>query len=118
MDFDARFEILRGAGMLTAEDEEKVRAVIRYFAQHCQLTLTEENASSMVTHLCAALGRTRRGEPVEPLDPEVYAETRQEPTFGQALEITQGIVREILPEMPEEEQKFLIMHIGVLLAQE
>lgn len=117
MDFEARFAILRQAGMLTAQDEEAVKAVIAYFERNGQLTLTEENASSMVTHLCAALGRIRRGEPVEPLDPEVYEETRQEPTFAQALKITRDIVRDILPELPEEEQKFLTMHIGVLLAQ-
>lgn len=43
--------------------------------------MTEENASAMITHLCVALGRIHRGEPVEPLDEEVYEETSQEPTF-------------------------------------
>ena len=41
----------------------------------------------------------------------------QEPTFPQALEMTQGLVKEVLPGLPEDEQKFLTMHIGVLLAQ-
>ena len=74
--------------------------------------MTEENASAMITHLCAALGRIHRGEPVEPLDEEVYEETSQEPTFPKALEATQALVREILPDLPEDEQKFLTMHIG------
>lgn len=118
MDFEPRLKILREAGMLTADDEEKVRAVIDYFARRHQLRLTEENASSMITHLCAALDRIRRGEPVEPLDPEVYEETRQEPVFDRALQATREIVEEILPDLPAEEQKFLTMHIGVLLAQQ
>ena len=51
------------------------------------------------------------------LDEEVYEETSQEPTFPKALEATQALVREILPDLPEDEQKFLTMHIGVVLAQ-
>lgn len=91
--------------------------MIRFFQEKYGLTLTEENASAMITHLCAALGRIHRGEPVEPLDEEVYEETSQEPTFPKALEATQALVREILPDLPEDEQKFLTMHIGVVLAQ-
>ena len=102
---------------LSEEDYRKVQDVIRFFQEKYGLTLTEENASAMVTHLCAALGRIHRGEPVEPLDEEVYEETSQEPTFPKALEATQALVREILPDLPEDEQKFLTMHIGVVLAQ-
>ena len=111
MDFEPRLTILHQAGMLSEED------VIRFFQEKYGLTLTEENASAMITHLCAALGRIPRGEPVEPLDEEVYEETSQEPTFPKALEATQALVREILPDLPEDEQKFLTMHIGVVLAQ-
>lgn len=117
MDFEPRLSILRQAGMLSDEDYQKVQDVIRYFQEKYDLTLTEENASSMITHLCAALGRIQRGEPVEPLDEEVYEETKEEPAFPKALEATQEIVRDILPGLPENERKFLTMHIGVLLAQ-
>lgn len=118
MDFEPRLTILHQAGMLSEEDCRKVQDVIRFFQEKYGLTLTEENASAMITHLCAALGRIHRGEPVEPLDEEVYEETSQEPTFPKALEATQALVREILPEiLPEDEQKFLTMHIGVVLAQ-
>lgn len=118
MDFEPRLSILRQAGMLSDEDYQKVQDVIHYFKEKYGLTLTEENASSMITHLCAALGRISRGEPVEPLDEDVYEETKQEPTFPKALEATQGLVKEILPGLPEDEQKFLTMHIGVVLAQQ
>ena len=110
MDFEPRLTILHQAGMLSEEDYRKVQDVIRFFQEKYGLTLTEENASAMITHLCAALGRIHRGEPVEPLDEEVY-------TFPKALEATQALVREILPDLPEDEQKFLTMHIGVVLAQ-
>ena len=83
MDFEPRLTILHQAGMLSEEDCRKVQDVIRFFQEKYGLTLTEENASAMITHLCAALGRIHRGEPVE----------------------------------PEDEQKFLTMHIGVVLAQ-
>ena len=81
MDFEPRLTILHQAGMLSEEDYRKVQDVIRFFQEKYGLTLTEENASAMITHLCAALGRIHRGEPVEPLDEEVYEETSQEPTF-------------------------------------
>ena len=85
MDFEPRLTILHQAGMLSEEDYRKVQDVIRFFQEKYGLTLTEENASAMITHLCAALGRIHRGEPVEPLDEEVYEETSQEPTFPKAL---------------------------------
>ena len=75
MDFEPRLTILHQAGMLSEEDYRKVQDVIRFFQEKYGLTLTEENASAMITHLCAALGRIHRGEPVEPLDEEVYEET-------------------------------------------
>lgn len=84
MDFEPRLTILHQAGMLSEEDCRKVQDVIRFFQEKYGLTLTEENASAMITHLCAALGRIHRGEPVEPLDEEVYEETSQEPTFPKA----------------------------------
>ena len=86
MDFEPRLTILHQAGMLSEEDYRKVQDVIRFFQEKYGLTLTEENASAMITHLCAALGRIHRGEPVEPLDEEVYEETSQEPTFPKADE--------------------------------
>lgn len=92
MDFEPRLTILHQAGMLSEEDCRKVQDVIRFFQEKYGLTLTEENASAMITHLCAALGRIHRGEPVEPLDEEVYEETSQEPTFPKALEATQALV--------------------------
>lgn len=79
MDFEPRLTILHQAGMLSEEDYRKVQDVIRFFQEKYGLTLTEENASAMITHLCAALGRIHRGEPVEPLDEEVYEETSQDP---------------------------------------
>ena len=72
MDFEPRLTILHQAGMLSDEDYRKVQDVIRFFQEKYGLTLTEENASAMITHLCAALGRIHRGEPVEPLDEEIY----------------------------------------------
>ena len=77
MDFEPRLTILHQAGMLSEEDCRKVQDVIRFFQEKYGLTLTEENASAMITHLCAALGRIHRGEPVEPLDEEVYEEGRR-----------------------------------------
>ena len=63
MDFEPRLTILHQAGMLSEEDYRKVQDVIRFFQEKYGLTLTEENASAMITHLCAALGRIHRGEP-------------------------------------------------------
>ena len=53
---------------------------------------------------------------MEPLDEDVYESTKEEPTFERAYAITQELVTRILPDLPEPEQKFLTMHIGVILA--
>lgn len=60
MDFEPRLTILHQAGMLSEEDYRKVQDVIRFFQEKYGLTLTEENASAMITHLCAALAHPPR----------------------------------------------------------
>ena len=107
MDFEPRLTILHQAGMLSEEDCRKVQDVIRFFQEKYGLTLTEENASAMITHLCAALGRIHRGEPV--FDEQKFCKVCGH-KFPEAAPAPQ-------PDLPEDEQKFLTMHIGVVLAQ-
>jgi len=114
MSLEHRLRLLTEGGMLRPESLERVRRILAYFSDVHGILLTEENAAAFVTHLCCALERTAKGEPVEELDPEIYEETRAEPTFEKALAVSRDLLA-MNPELPESELKYITMHVGVLL---
>jgi transcriptional antiterminator len=114
-DIKIRMNILKDSGTLSQKNYDNVIQVIKYFKDKYNIELTEENASAFVTHLCMALERADKGEPVEPLDRGVYEAASQEPTFAEASACSREI-REILPQIPDVEAEYICMHVGVMLA--
>lgn len=117
MNFDQRFQILRGCGRLSDDNEALAREMLAYLNEAFDLALTEEWGGMLVTHLCAALERISRGEAVAPIDEEVYAACREEPAFPRAQAIA-GALRVQFPVLPAEELRYLTLHLGNLLSEE
>ena len=113
MAFEERLSILQGAGLLSQEDRRKVEEIIAFLGER-GLPMEEETATGFVTHLCAALDRVRKGEPIETFDPETYASMQQEPNFQEAWEMGREVYQKV-PDLPEAEQKFITLHLQALL---
>jgi len=115
MDLEPRLAILREGGLLSDENYGRVREIITFLREKHGLDINEDNAAAFITHICAAFERICKGEGIEPIDPEIYEETQQEPTFGRALKISTEI-QKLHFILPDEELSYITMHIGVLLA--
>ena len=114
MDLEPRLEILRQGGLLSPDNEERIRGIIAYFQNRQNIELTEDNAAAFITHMCSSLERISRDEPIQEIDPDVYQDATQEPTFEMAHRISLDI-QELYPMIPDMELKFIIMHVGALL---
>ena len=113
-DLSRRLDILMEGGVLGEENFKRVSQIIRYFKERYGIELTEENSSAFITHLCSALERIVKGEPVEELDKEIYEDVVIHPMFGQA-DIISNELREMYPIIPESELMYLNMHLNLLL---
>lgn len=115
MELKERMDLLLNAGVLSQKNYENVEKVIDYFKQQHGITLTEENASAFITHLCMALERLDKGEEVKPLDRAVFEEVKQEDSYAQAAACCSDMNR-MLPQLPEAEAEYICTHVGVMLA--
>ena len=111
---DPRLAILRQGGLLSYENYGRVQDIIALLREEHNLELTEDNAATFITHLCAALERISRGEITEELDPDIYEATKSEPVFDKALLISLELQKRHSI-LPDSELKFITMHIGALL---
>jgi transcriptional antiterminator len=102
--------------MLSEENYRKIVEVVDYFGKKQDIALDEENAATFITHLCGALERIDRGEKINMIDDEVYNSAKEEATFERALRIGNEL-SELLECIPEEELKFIVTHVGVLLSR-
>jgi len=113
---EPRLAVLRQGGLLNDENYGRVRDIITFLREKHNLELAEGNASSFVTHLCAALERISRGEEIGELDPDVYEAAKSEPVFDKALQLTLELQKRY-PVLPDAEIKFITMHIAAFLIE-
>ena len=117
MDFEPRLTILHQAGMLSEEDCRKVQDVIRFFSGEIRSDIDRRKRlrHDHAPVRCAGAHPPRRAGGAAGRgglrrdQPGAY--------LPQGTGSNAGAGAEILPDLPEDEQKFLTMHIGVVLAQ-
>lgn len=114
MELTIRLNILKDSGMLSQENYNKVIEVIKYFDEARNIKLVEENASMFITHLCSALGRIYKNEIVNDIDTEILESLKLEESYNEAMHLVKDL-KDILGEIPREEENFLVMHICTLL---
>jgi len=114
---ESRVAILRRGGLLNDENYQRVQDIIAFLQEQYNLELTEDNATSFITHLCVALERISRGEEIGELDPDVYEAAKSEPIFDKALRLSLELQKRY-PTLPDSEIKFITMHIGALFDED
>lgn len=114
MDFNIRLQVLKDADMIGEATYEGVIRVIAMFEKEFNIKLTEENASMLITHLCIACERIRKGEFVEEIDDFIYDEIRKNAYFQEAEQTLKAMEKELYLEIPEREKPFIMMHLCTL----
>lgn len=118
MNINERLELLQVSGTISKETCKLVQQLIIKTREQRKITLTEENAAALVTHMAMARDRILKGEIAAPIDAAIMEEIKGSPDYEKATAIVKewdellGIV------FPEAEKGYLLLHLCTLLAQE
>lgn len=75
-----------------------------------------ERAAMFTTHLAMALERIKKGEPVEDMEADMWAEVTACPEFSAASELAERMTAICPVVLPDNERQFIVLHICNLLA--
>lgn len=118
MEITQRLDILKMSGQLSDEMYGKVVEIIDRFNENHNIVIHEKNGAMLITHLCIALSRIEKEEPVNKIEQDIFAEVENNQYFFQSAEILEGIEEVLGFSMPEEEKGYMLMHLCVLLENE
>jgi transcriptional antiterminator len=112
-----RMEILKQANVISEEVAGFMDQVIdRMEAAFPELT--QQKAEMFTTHLAMAAERMRRGEGVDQMDDAVWREVKESGDYPRASRFLEQLLA-LWPEtFPENERRFLLLHICSLLREE
>ncbi|MCI6659589.1 PRD domain-containing protein [Peptoniphilaceae bacterium SGI.137] len=110
-----RIEILRSASMIDDIVAEYVNAVIDQFLPQ---QYEESKMEMFTTHLAMATQRALNHGEVEMMDDGIWKDVQMAKTFLEAKEVLRGLKENAPVEIPESEDRFLLMHLCNLLEKE
>ena len=110
-----RIQILKNGGVIGEDVAEFMNKVIDMMAaDYPQIGM--DPAAMFTTHLAMALERIKKGEVVEALDDEIFAEVLETPEYPMAVQFREKMLSFCPVELPESEAQFITMHICNMLA--
>ena len=110
-----RIEILRSAAVIHDDVAQYVNRVIDALDEY---QFDELKMEMFTTHLAMAVQRVMTSGAVEQLDESIWSEVQVFDTFSEAKELYATIVKDAPVQIPESEEKFLLMHLCNLLQKE
>lgn len=111
-----RIQILQMGGVIGADVAEFMNKVIDMMAaDYPQIGM--DPATMFTTHLAMALERIKKGEIVDALDEELYAQVKESDEYPMALEFREKMLSFCPIAFPESEAQFITMHICNMLAE-
>lgn len=118
MEIKARLELLQTTGTISKETCVLVERLIEETKTRWGLTLTEESAAALVTHVAMARDRILKGDIAAALDPAILAEIKESPAYERAEAIVTDWNNLLDNLLPEAERGYLLLHLCTLLVQE
>ena len=110
-----RIEILRSAAIINDDVAQYVNKVIDILQKY---DFDESKMEMFTTHLAMAVQRIMVSGAVEQLDDAIWNEVQAFDTFGEAKQVYSNITSDAPVQIPESEEKFLLMHLCNLLQEE
>ncbi len=109
-----RIEILRESDQITELTEQKLSEYIEGFDIRFNYSLTEDNASALITHLAIAMSRIQSGNIVNPLDDCIVNDLKSNPKLDEVEILYADLCQRVDVEFPEAEKWFIMAHLSVL----
>lgn len=111
-----RIQILQMGGVIGEDVAQFMNQVIDMMAaEYPQIGM--DPATMFTTHLAMALERIKKGEIVDALDEEVFAEVTEAPQYPMAVQFRDKMFSFCPVEFPESEAQFIAMHICNMFAE-
>lgn len=110
-----RIEILRSAAVINDDVAQYVNKVIDTLQEY---EFDESKMEIFTTHLAMAVQRIMVSGSVEQLDDSIWSEVQAFDTFNEAKKVYTNITSDTPVQIPESEEKFLLMHLCNLLQKE
>ncbi len=117
MDLAPRLDIIKSCDLTSETGYEDLLTIVDIFKRDFDIELTEENAGVMITHLASAFKRIETGETVNPLDPDLVAQMKEEPVYPLTQKIVDTVLANINNTLSADEQDFMLVHVGTLLSE-
>lgn len=111
-----RIQILKMGGVIGEDVADFMNKVIDMMAADYP-QIPYDPAAMFTTHLAMALERIKKGEIVDALDEEIYAEVLECPEYPTALGFRDKMLTFCPVPFPESEAQFICMHICNMLQQ-
>ena len=116
MDFTERLEMFLEGEMITEDDVRNINNMLDMFKAKYGVTLTEENAATFVSHVCAAFYRYSAGEEIDPLPQEMVDQVASLETYELSLEVYDNIMKVIEKPFSDVERGYVLLHINNLIS--
>ncbi|MBQ7888216.1 MAG: PRD domain-containing protein [Erysipelotrichaceae bacterium] len=116
MDFTERLEMFLEGEMITEDDVRNINNMLDMFKAKYGVTLTEENAATFVSHVCAAFYRYSAGEEIDPLPQELVDQVASLETYELSLEVYDNIMKVIEKPFSDVERGYVLLHINNLIS--
>lgn len=118
MELDSRLIMLRDTGQIDESIYKDILNIISMFKKKWNIKLTEENGAMLITHISIAFQRIKDGKKIGNIDENIIAELKNNKYFIKASECIKDMENLININIPENEKKFIAMHLCVLFENE
>ncbi|TXJ45193.1 PRD domain-containing protein [Brachyspira pilosicoli] len=115
MNLETRLEILHSSSVIDTDTKDIMMKIINMFKDKYNIILTEENASMMITHISMAIMRVKKNEDIKSIDVSAYQEVLENENYKKVLEIYDDILSISNISFPEDEKKYILVNICVIL---
>ncbi len=111
-----RLNLLVDAGEIDDTIRCSVVEFVKSIEDKYSLKITEENGSMLVSHLAMALGRIKRGEEIQTMDEELFAEVKETKTYKELDMFYDTLEENLNIKIPQAEKDFIALHLCTLIA--
>lgn len=115
LELSQRLDLLHVSGQISSTTKKSMIYIIEMFRNKFDISLTEENGAMFITHLSIACERMKENKKIEPIEECVYSEVCENNNYNKSKDVLQEIKKELGMEFPEQEEKYIILHLcGIL----
>lgn len=110
-----RLEILLNSDVITQDIYDySYKIYKKYFEKE---EFNKDKVNIFITHLAMSLKRINEGDIIDKLDEDVYTQVKNSEVFYEALRFSQMIVNDLDVDIPNNEEEYLILHLGNILLE-